>query len=502
MLKDGVILVSKKGSMIPEALLTKVMEKHSSFMSAAVVDKRKDGGYDIMSSVQREGVDMESVTEAQELFKDSDAVFFFGSADAEIADEDIQPFVLLTDKNEDALVVAFLDGNFDNYHQTGSAFSPAHFMANKYLAGKIGKMFKACEGDLDLLAAELNDPVTKMDFENTFIGRGVVTLMLANNEIITFQKNEFLGEYPWGWTSNRYDYETAAPPATTIAEKVRHGIGKLRKVGSSEKPVQVTSSGADTSGLGTADSLEEKDESTSTVTVNEPANGEKWMGSPPPEFKSKNQKRNWYIKNEINGVVPQDYKKCPLVQVKTKEAATGVMPEAATTVKAPITGGGNGKIKDFRDMPKDQIKTVPNVSQSEPAPIMTASVREKLLKEFIPNLDMSSKQVPDPTKIQEIEKKCPNFGQQLGLSLESVLSWSVDSYQKLAREFPDAAGILLSNLRGHIVLEKKLLTIVDKTVLAEKMQEQEAVGPSSPLPAKATGTSDQPKRRGIGRNRS
>ena len=117
----GVTILRRKDRELPEEYLDCVLEHNKTAVGAAFADR----GELLMSSVANITVDKikKTAMETDQSFKEFPLLFSFFDHTSTLNEEDKQPYILLRDDKNTPIVAAFLEGDFSNFAQAGSAHS-------------------------------------------------------------------------------------------------------------------------------------------------------------------------------------------------------------------------------------------------------------------------------------------------------------------------------------------------------------------------------------------
>jgi hypothetical protein len=146
-MRSEAILVKNEGQLIPQELLEKVLATNTSSIGCAICGTRAG----VRHRQEPVGTTLKEMIDHQNDCKDQKAIYWFCDSVSAVAPEDLQPFIIIGDKDDEG-VVAFCIGAFSM--KNDGQFSDAYVFAQKYLKPKLTNMFFGGE-DVDKLAEML-----------------------------------------------------------------------------------------------------------------------------------------------------------------------------------------------------------------------------------------------------------------------------------------------------------------------------------------------------------
>lgn len=221
-------VVREGGKLVPEGYLKLVAHKGDgrSFGFAAPVSDKTG----VLVRQTKGGLPMEEVDVFQkhDAIKDHRIVMAF---DKDVLHEDDQqPFTLLSNGDDVPQIVAFLDGDFSEYHDDGSSHTDEFFCVQKELIPRIAKLSKFLGGNAAAIMEELkSDPSYGRDWVNFMSGpSGSITLVGADGTIHTFTiaGDTAQHEYDGWWTSNKLDYMESSKSGNALDDLASAMAGK------------------------------------------------------------------------------------------------------------------------------------------------------------------------------------------------------------------------------------------------------------------------------------
>lgn len=436
----GTIVVKNKGLLIPEAYLKIVQEKCKSsvgILSFSVEHKA------LQQLSQGTPLALEDIKDYQEQDKDKRVLFFFGASDVAIPDNALPPYAVLSDSKQ-VLVNALIEGAFPGVAQEKSTMPPEFFLANTYLHPRLKQLWGFSGENLVKFSDMLRDPLFQTDVKAQMGERGVVCLLTANDELITIEKNDTRGTFPWGWTSNAYGYKEAEGTGVHATDSTPRKLSiKDRLLGN--KPAD-TGDPADKTGDGGS--------SPGPLNVQQPKTATKLAFDEnakiyPPKNADGTWKlegkplKQWYI--DTFGFKPGNYGEYPGIPAKKM------------------------KIKSFSDLSSAQIQgpsfpadtTIPGKEGAEPTlpgqiAMLSKEERVDIISNFINDsqikkaIDKAGQEMEAPGSHKEKESKIPSIIEQLGVTREQFNMWPLHVLREMGRDYPDAIAGIAFNERGLV----------------------------------------------------
>lgn len=153
----------------------------------------------------------------------------------------VQPFPILVKDNGEVLVACALEGDFSGFDEPGNVKPGGWFVANEYLAEKVGLIYKNVGGDLDKLVEALQSKNAKREIDSTITTKGSITFLFANGKFLTNHRGKpKMAEFPWGIASDALDIgKPAAQPAAELSTSDKilalMGTGKPKEGGTKKE---------------------------------------------------------------------------------------------------------------------------------------------------------------------------------------------------------------------------------------------------------------------------
>ena len=476
MAHKSVIILQKPNEHVHPTYAAIMCKDFPSYFGVAAIQGGK-----IVTEIVKGTPKPEAFADVSEVFGKNWMAFALGKAGQDILEEDIQPFELLKDKDGQVIAVGFFDGQFEGYTQPKSSHIDEYHLVNDVLIPKLKKIYRSVGGGIPELIEELNDPVTKQDFNNCWTHRGNITIFTAEGPPITFTgQNIYKADFNWGWTSNAGNYKEQtvakvepkadAEAPLTLRQKL------LAKAGLKQQNGATTIVDVKTDVIGPV-----KPTLTSAAAINAvmeeyedvrlPADANNWV----------NKKKIEYWIGEI-GYKPEGYKDLkttakrrkgtkmgvlhPLFSEKAKEEAVAKGQATplvvdnnapAASVEAPMinTEAVNDHVKDT------SIKNVTTAYMPIISPKQKAGLRTSWMKdaEVVKVLGDDFKATIDPKELKGFEETFPTFWSGFGIEGGSR-PLSYEAYVKLGECDPRAlAKLAWDNQNDALRLQLKVTSI-------------------------------------------
>lgn len=414
---SGCIIGTLADQEAPEPLLKRTIELNQSCSGLALAS---NGVVEVLRT--NAPAQLEDVMNCQFDLKDSNVIMWFGQSGTPYLDDDVQPYTVLTDKDEKPILVAFAEGDFTNYFKPGETRSNTFFFVKDFLMPEVSRLYGHLKGDLDELMKELCSDKMNAKLTPQFGDRGTLVLVAGNGEIACVAQNELLlGDTEWGWSSNHYGFGQSAETTPVVVETEKP-VSKVAGLSMGKKPPTNSPSVP-------VIARQTKPEVPKTETT--AATAATVWGLAPEKLKSKAEFGSFH------GTYSQDKLKDPTVRQTFR-----VKPEMLQQFKARggvITADPSLKIADTKP-----ATPVPKLE----APVMTPKELDDLNKTFITTLDTNELKVVAPDKIPDINSELPTFTDIMKLEkLEQTFNWAFPKIYELCTLHPRAAGMLILEYR-------------------------------------------------------
>ena len=457
----GTIVIKDGDALIPDDALQVFFKKFSKGSALAFASE----GTLEMSATRSAYTSMEEalkdINDVQCPLKKETLVYYFTNYPDKLMDEDVQPYIILADKDEkgevDPLMVAIIDGAVsDSFEPDASGHTREYMAVNSYLAPKLQKLYAACGEDLENLWKELSDPIVKRELISAlFDDTGDLVLLDATGEVRNLSYKSQEKDFPWGWVSDPCGYGEV-PDKGTIDQSIKDA-GKSVLQNIKAKGVLATLK-AGVAAAATSVPVVKPDTATEPSMV--------WV-RPPKHVRSgsNNQKSKWY--DQRVAVRPGNWKDCPPILLSVERATK----EALEVVKQPDKALPDGvhAVPDKKDTTPHHIP-----DPSSPIVVIPPAQQAYVVDEFLKSasikkhLDANSQAIPNPAEMSSEESKRPTFCDKAGLSgLEKTLRWDGPELLPLFKNAPEAALTLYLDTRSAYInqLSEKPKTVEEPVVV-------------------------------------
>lgn len=440
------IVTVKAGQTIPDTFLQKLIAENRSAIGFVIQDKKLEvekfpdaGG--TLGTVDKVFADMKDILKNTVKFQ---RMFCFQNFPLEYDEDERQPWTIIKDSKGSPMLVVALEGDLPGRDIDGS--SEMLGTINEYLGPKIEALFTLVGNDPKKLYAALKDQKGfGADLMNLIGHRAVFAFMPTEGDIFAHGKNEIGGHFSWGTASLAYDYTESAIAAATPLPAA--DAPKRSKYASSETIA------TDDNGIHTLPPKEPKVEpiipkvdpkpSTDPVKNAADAAADGHWETPPANLHGKNLKK-WYRQMDPAGELIPDWNKKPRVFVKHKTTVTSLAELSQTA-----------------------LATVQKVEQPVAVLPVIDGKQQAAAKEFIAKfLDGASNQTDNPLELQKQEAQLAVFSELcLKGSLDDIERWKTSAIAAFCKSHPEAAWLLIIELRRDRMNRKQLALAGDKKVV-------------------------------------
>lgn len=477
MAHEAVILVRDKDKEFDKAFLELAVARYGSVVGTAFV-------YDgvLEAEAHDASANVDKIMELNASFKECAIVHFLGKFPEGFNKEDNQPFTVLADQDGNPMLVCFLEGDFSQFHQAGSARSDAYFTFVKELQPKLKKIAQEKDGDLDEVLKELDHPVTKKDILRYMGTRGTVTFVAENGAIMSIAFNKELTEHPWGWASREIKAEEFPEkedaPTETEADKkkreTREKIAAAKARFSGTVPVVAQGASAQAAAeakgkeTGYAEALDKAKSNNKSPTAN---GGDtalpriKMVKRDIPIPKQSNNKRKKWIRARNNGVLPDNWEELKFLTIEE--------PVALDNLRDAMSQADRDKAAEIA---KDT--TPHHLPSKEELPVIEPHKLKKIsdwAASVVPvkTVDASSNVMPSIDMIKATESEVENFFKQCkAIRLEQTFSWPLFRFIQLGN----------MDLRSLALMAMTYRNIYGQTLLDEEDDEKKTAPPAEAQP--------------------
>lgn len=447
------IVTVKANEDIPEALLLKLCQENQSALGLLVrngtkldYDKFGIGKQPMDVTPEATFAFLKGILRAQRKFP---RMLTFHSLPAEFDEGEVQPYFLKDPKGNILLAIGF-EGDFPGRDIDGS--SEMYGLMNEYLGPKVDEVFKFCNNQINKTVNWLKGDSFANDLKNTYSHRAEFVFFPNEGDPFAIGKNEIGLVSNWGTCSNAYGYTEAAIEAATLEAKPEP-VPARSKFASTEEPVAAQVDDKGIHHIQEAPKPETTPPQVDAPIVTDPivkaaaATVEGHWETPPATVRGGELKK-WYrsmyakmgemdASNKL-GRLPEDWDKRPRVFIKTQ-----------TTVKS------------LSDLSQTAIGTT--VSENANLPVISGSDQAKI-NDYIKKYT-SDKVVDNPLDLQKQESKLAVFSElSLKGGLDEINRWPVSFINGLCRTHPEAAWLLIVELRRKVINLQASLKAGDKTL--------------------------------------
>lgn len=195
---DVLILSRNENHAIPAEILEPAIKLYPRYLGCAYGDGEQVHVVRMQDGVKKFSMTLESIQGGDVKLKGKKVYYVFGNAEGKLENADIQPFNVLVNEKNQTLLVACMDGEFEE---------SARKVLEDRLTKKIEKSFKYVDYDIHrLMEEELTDPEEGQRIINTILGeRGAIVLISPDHkDTLTFlvAGDTSPREFDWGWISN------------------------------------------------------------------------------------------------------------------------------------------------------------------------------------------------------------------------------------------------------------------------------------------------------------
>lgn len=472
----------KAGEIIPDDFLRKLLEENRSAIGFVVQDgdKLEVEKFTTLGTVEKEFDNIKDILANTKKFQ---RMFCFSAFPGEFDEDEVQPWSIIRDSKKNALLVVGLEGDLPNENPDGTSEMLANI--DKYLGPKIESLYKLLGNDSTKLFTALKDAdAFGKDLLARVGHRGHFFFMPVKGELFAHGvegdgNNPLSAAFAWGAASNAYGFKEDPPVEEKVPEPAPAAVStrKVSKYATAENAEPAAPAApppppapdpakpkTDDNGIHhiqkPKDPVEKAVDNAAATTVK----GYWW--EPPKDVHGKALKRLYRQMNAKNegvapdeGSLPQDWEKRPKIFIEAKTlplkeglAATAVasIPPALPTIDGKAQQAISAFVKKF--------------------------------------LDGNSNTVPNPLETQKQEAQLAVFSELcLTQGLDEIERWKTEQIKALCTTHPDAAFLLIVELRRDRINRKATMKAGDKTLGeltgTEKPEEKPATPTVAPSPA-------------------
>lgn len=510
MYNGAIIAMKAKNQTIPNAFWDKVLPEYGKVLGVSVVDGKS---LLALPNIPKDNITKDALNGLQEKFKTASILFFMGDFEDGFQTDSVQPFTVLSDKENNPILSVFTEASFNNYKQEKGTHSPAFYAFNEFIIEEVKDAYEKCKGDLDALMGMIReDKRLRTKLQGALSPSGTMVFMANTSEIVKV----FTGEdgepedFSFGWATQSCGY---SEDKEEEEEKLVEAFSG-KKEEETKKPSVMDKLFGPTKASAEPPPVpqEEKKEQVEA----KPAEEEKVKEEEFEEIKidlpsrnmSKNEKKDFW-RAEL-GFLPDNYLKRNSFTVKRypksgeligegdqklvkgkayksfydaavamanrngvgdagKDVAPHHIPTTETAVKPPAA-----------DEPKATVAEAPDIASS--ISTLTDADRKAIAKEFLDgapvkkSLDNHANEIMDPEKMKTSLAKIKTFTDEMTIKLIDTFKWDRDALMHLAKIKPEALVLLAHEYRTLTPEFKKYISEarkpVDKPVTVETTTEE------------------------------
>lgn len=427
-MSKGVIIERKAGKEFPKGFASTAAASYpGSFGYAAMVDGKLDIGQDLLTT---------DIPTYEEVLGKDDVKYFLSKEPCPKGSE--QPFILLKNEQDQPVLIAMIEGDCDDWHDTNGQTDEANFVKS-VLMPKIDDITDTLEGDISKIVKYLQKATVVQELLSKLGDRAVISFMANTGDAFSIEANTHRKKFDWGEMSieeSAYpDKKTSVPEVKkeqSTADRLRELREKRGKLPDGVHATNATKtqfvSGSNVERFNKeqqqAKSALKEDVDNATVLKDK---RETFLYPPPEACATRNTLQQWC--NTGFGTCPQGYQ----LAVGHPEKAVP-MPQSALNPKrakdpqyqqtSPNVASSS---RDDKDTGTHHLATDAVVGAF---PVVPAAEKADLQKTFIKTIDMKSTDILDPSTMKEIEVKSSTFFDQMGITFEEFCRWPATEITK------------------------------------------------------------------------
>lgn len=402
----------------------------------------------------------DQVTKMLKLFPDRDLLVHFGTLNEGEKDSLMQPFPVLFNSENKAVMVAFMDGIPSAQEELEKWLIPHCQDAFEYTQFNIALTMKRLQDKARDFAVICGEPTSQVNLLDC----------LGNHATFAPKGGQAGQDYEWGWATSSFEEgtvtEEAKPPVETpVVEVPLTEEEELQRAlnGDGEAPGPITAppAGAPASQVhktetkptalnapavhpavlrkqAAAAAAAGKTVPAISVPKNDPAVMETVI--PKPGMRKDDLVR--FIVQKCKYEKPpanywEDYQKGTLKLLVPKTAMAAALVKAETAIPKEVKADVKQNVTKGADKNAPKVE-VPKADPTASIPVLTATAREAAMK-VIATLDKAGEDIIPPNHMKTYEEKLPHISKQLALTdFREALSWGVEGYTKIQASSPEA----------------------------------------------------------------
>jgi hypothetical protein len=454
---NSAIIERSANAKIPEGVVEKLANTKDTVLGYATVMPDAQGTPQLVIAAN---VDPAQLGEYLEITSDVDLIFQL-DATQKTKEIDHQPFVLAKSEANKPLLVCFVEGDFEDFHDSDGSTDVAHFVRD-YLQPKIDDMLDMADQDIGKVTTALQKESVANDIKAKFGERCVVQFMSVEGVAFSIENNDKRVNTDWGSCSI---VEGEYPREDKIAHDKAVETNPLLAKIAAQKAAKAAAAGTHKTDA-TPKSLNKPadqaplQEDIKNAGKTKPLVENRLVYPPINMCGSKNSLTTWY--NNGWGTKPANAD----IAVKNPKASVG-MPRSELKAKylddpryMCFSPGGSISLADGKNN-SDKPDHIDANTGLPVAPGTTAggfpvipAGQKQVVTPWLATIDMKSQDIFDPTKIQEIEKRASTFFEQYpGVMPKDVILRMPDAkIDEMAIKWPESHASLVKSLRFYAAM--------------------------------------------------
>lgn len=401
-----------------------------------------------------------------EITDDVDLIFHLDGTQ-KTKEVDHQPFVLLSSESNKPILICFVEGDFQDFHDSDGSTDVAHFVRD-YLQPKIDDLSDLADGDIGKITTFMQKQSFVDDVKSKFGERGVVQFLSIEGVAFSIENNDKRTNTEWG-SCSIVEGEYPKTGTAEVVDPVVETNPLLAKI-AAKKAAATAASGVHTTAATNLPLNKPKGEQAplqeDIKNADKPLVENRLVYPPINVTNSKSSLNTWY--NNGWGTKPPNGD----IALKNPKAAVG-MPRSELKAKylddpryMCFSPGGSISLADGKNN-SDKPDHIDANTGLPVAPGTTAggfpvipAGQKQVVTPWLATIDLKSQDISDPTKIKEVEKRASTFFEQypahspkdvvLGIAdkdLEEMYLKYPETYKSLMKSFRFYAAMFFINQR-------------------------------------------------------
>ena len=486
----GIVIVGYEGKDIPQEYRDRVAKRELRCLGIAMV---KDG--QIIVERRNGSIDAEGIKQIQDAIKE-EKVFHLGEYPVSFNLSDMQPFVLATNKDEEPILVAFLEGDFSNSLKKNSSHLDVWHAAVEGIQPTVEQLHRLCKGNIDDIVKELKDEAVASKIESLITSTGSVTFLAVNGDIWSHSRGKQLHEFDWGAVSETLGLDKKKDEPKDSKSMLGSLLGKVSGLGvpitpnhkaqpDQAKPPKVVTATVDVPVVnGLKQYPEEKDggpkrtDMSHLKTVEVKAAYKAYrrllnMKELPGHIVAgiKAQQFPAIVSSQDGKWWEEQQKAKRAMGTEAIVAAVKSLPAAVAGTKPSTAPEKEYTIEELMEQEEAEAAAAAKASETatveaatvgstvrEAVPILTAEEKKDVIDHFLPRLyDVDGNRLAfDPRHTIEMEKNNEKFTKAFALGgVTATFNWYYDDLLELAKEHPSSAANLLLQIIQYAIEQTK-----------------------------------------------